>query len=265
MICLDFDGTIMRYDPTEHFHPDVILALNALEQAGLEWVAHSGRTYESQRDIITHCMEAHGLRHRPSAICHHECFIHVREGSVYMPLDAWNQQALRWLAELDALVQQPAMREALDALVRAHHPEVYRRDNVTVFHLPGPDENRLPFVQELNALLERIPHAATICNGEWITINDKRLGKGNVLKAYLAYRELSPACVLAAGDHENDLSMLDGSVTPHVACPGNAYATVRDAVTRAGGYVATAHGPEGTLEAFQHFLPGLVAPPAINS
>jgi len=265
VVCLDFDGTIMRYDPTEHFHPEIIGALNTFERAGVEWVAHSGRTFESQLQIILHCTEVHGLRHRPVAICHHECFIHVREGGAYAPLEAWNGQALRWLAELDAQVQAKPFRDRLDVLIRRYAPEVYRRESVNVFHLPGPDEERLPFVQDLNALLSAIPFAATVCNGEWITINDARLGKGNVLKAYLEYRELHPACVLAAGDHENDLSMLDGRVTPHVACPGNAYPSVREAVQRAGGYVASAHGPEGTLEAFGFYLPGMLAPSPLTS
>jgi len=265
LVCLDFDGTIMRYDPTEHFHPEIIGALNAFELAGLEWVAHSGRTYESQLEIVSHCMAAHGLRHRPAAICHHECFIHVRDGDTYAPLEAWNRQALCWLEAIDVQVQAPPFRDKLDELIHTFSPTVYRREKVNIFHLPGPDDERLPFVHALNAALQDIPFAATVCNGEWITINDARLGKGNVLKAYLEYRELHPSCVLAAGDHENDLSMLDGGVTPHVACPGNAYPPVREAVKRAGGYVASAHGPEGTLEAFGFYLPAIVGRAPVTS
>jgi hypothetical protein len=48
--------------------------------------------------------------------------------------------------------------------------------------------------------------------------------------------------------------MLNGTAARHVACPANAMAEVVDTVTAAGGYVARAAGPEGTVEAVGFFL-----------
>ena len=44
--------------------------------------------------------------------------------------------------------------------------------------------------------------------------------------------------IFAAGDHHNDVSMLDGRFAAMPACPANAIAQVKDAVRSAHGYIA---------------------------
>lgn len=255
LVCLDFDGTIMHYeDPPEHFHPDVIAALNHLQSQGVDWIANSGRTFDGQLEIIRHCMEARGLRHAPCAIISNESYIFVRTDDGYSPLTSWNEQAAEWARAMNRELQQ-RQKTALDALVNRHAPDgAFFREDGTVFQITASDEARALFIEDLARVLQSVPSAELINNGEWIAVIHKRLGKGNVLRAYLTWREIIADTVLAVGDHGNDLSMLDGSVTPHVACPGNAFPVVRDAVRKAGGYVASAHGPHGTLEAFQHYF-----------
>jgi hypothetical protein len=59
--------------------------------------------------------------------------------------------------------------------------------------------------------------------------------------------------IFAAGDHFNDLPMLDGRYAKWVACPGNAVPAVRDAVTAAGGYLARGLCSHGVVEALKYF------------
>ncbi len=255
ILCLDFDGTIMRYeDPPEHFHPAVIAVLNDLREHGVRWIANSGRSFEGQAEIIRHCVEERGLRHWPAAIISNESYIHLRNGDDYKPWSEWNGQATEWARAVNRELQQ-SRREDLEALIDRHAPEgVYLREDGTVFKVNGVPEEREAFILDLQRLLESVPHADLINNGEWVVVIHKRLGKGNALRAWLMHAQVDADCVLAVGDHGNDLSMLDGTVTPHVACPGNAYPAVLEAVRRAGGYVAGTDGPEGTVEAFRHFF-----------
>src|SRR5205807_3083731 len=44
--------------------------------------------------------------------------------------------------------------------------------------------------------------------------------------------------IFAAGDHHNDISMLNGEVAAMPACPANAIDEVKDAVRNAKGFVA---------------------------
>jgi hydroxymethylpyrimidine pyrophosphatase-like HAD family hydrolase len=59
--------------------------------------------------------------------------------------------------------------------------------------------------------------------------------------------------IFAAGDHHNDISMLDGRVAGMPSCPGNAIAEVQEAVRDAGGYVAEKLHGAGVHEALLHF------------
>ena len=59
--------------------------------------------------------------------------------------------------------------------------------------------------------------------------------------------------IFAAGDHHNDISMLDGRYAQFPACPANAIPEVKDAVRSANGYVAESYCGAGVYEALSHF------------
>jgi hydroxymethylpyrimidine pyrophosphatase-like HAD family hydrolase len=59
--------------------------------------------------------------------------------------------------------------------------------------------------------------------------------------------------IFAAGDHHNDISMLNGKVAAMPSCPANAIPEVQDAVRNAGGYVARKDHGGGVHEALLHF------------
>ena len=59
--------------------------------------------------------------------------------------------------------------------------------------------------------------------------------------------------IFAAGDHHNDLSMLDGRVAAMPACPANAIDEVKRAVRSAGGHVAKREHGAGVHEALLRF------------
>ena len=56
------------------------------------------------------------------------------------------------------------------------------------------------------------------------------------------------------GDGLNDISMLNGSVTPKVGCPANASLEVIDAVKKAGGIVSSKESAAGTLEVIEYYF-----------
>ena len=78
--------------------------------------------------------------------------------------------------------------------------------------------------------------------------------KGAALKELSRLTEIPRDLIFAAGDHHNDLPMLDGRYARFPACPANAIAEVKEAVRRAGGWVAEKEFGAGVHEALQHFL-----------
>ena len=78
--------------------------------------------------------------------------------------------------------------------------------------------------------------------------------KGTALEELSRLTEIPHAAIFAAGDHHNDLPMLDGRYAGLPACPANAIAEVKEAVRCAGGWVAEKEFGAGVHEALQHFL-----------
>ena len=59
--------------------------------------------------------------------------------------------------------------------------------------------------------------------------------------------------VFAAGDHFNDISMLDGSYAKMIACPANAIDPVKELVRCSQGYIAERCWADGIAEAVEFY------------
>lgn len=255
VVALDFDGTIMQYEnPPEHFHPEVITVLNQLAKSDIAWVANSGRSFESQLEIINHSMDQWGLHHSPDAILHSEIYMHLRNGDgSYASLDPWNQTAREKAHALHRHIQIEHAAP-LEDLVKRHGPDsVFLREDGTVFQIRSP-EVRSAFLDDMARLFGKVEGLDTIVNGEWIALISEEHGKGNLLRHYLEQRGFTPDHALAIGDHGNDISMLTGHAARYTGCPGNAYDPVKEVVRQAGGHVGKGDGPQGTLDVIQHYL-----------
>ncbi len=77
--------------------------------------------------------------------------------------------------------------------------------------------------------------------------------KGAALAELSRLIDVPREAVFAAGDHHNDLSMLDGRFAAMPACPANAIEPVKEAVRSAQGYVAEREYGAGVHEALVFF------------
>src|SRR5207253_11005555 len=77
--------------------------------------------------------------------------------------------------------------------------------------------------------------------------------KGAALAELARLLEVPRENIFAAGDHHNDISMLDGRVAAMPSCPANAIQEVQDAVRNAGRYVPQKDHGAGVHEALLHF------------
>jgi len=254
LISLDFDGTILVYDdPAGVFHPDVIRFLNQLPFRGVQWCANSGRDFADQLGVLERSRQR-GLTCMPEALICSESLVYVREGGEYHPLQPWNDEAHRWLAACHAVAQE-RIKPHLDDLQRRYEPistligELY-----TAFFVRDHDGLPVSLFHEINRMLEGVEGVMLTRNGGWVAVMHAALGKGNALSAYARHVGLERNHILAVGDQYNDLPMLHRDVARHVGCPGDAIPEVRQAVRKAGGHVAEAVGPLGTLEVMSALL-----------
>ncbi len=84
--------------------------------------------------------------------------------------------------------------------------------------------------------------------------------KGAALGELCRLEGIDRDSVFAAGDHYNDISMLDGTYAAMTACPSNAIQEIKDVVVRSQGYVAGLAGGDGIAEAIEYFQKKATAP-----
>lgn len=248
LVSLDFDGTILSYDdPAGVIHHDVIPVLNELADAGVRWVANSGRELADQREVVERSRRR-GLTSLPVAYICTETTVHVVRGRECEPLQPWNRIAREQLIEFHALVQH-RLGDLLVEIERVYRPELFLvGEHYTAFLLKDHHlaEHRLfPAIEHQLAGVDKVLMSR---NGGWVAVNHADLGKGNALRAYAEHAGIRAGEILAIGDHQNDLSKLETGVAGHVGCPGDAIPEVKAAVRAAGGTIATLPGPSGTAQ-----------------
>jgi hydroxymethylpyrimidine pyrophosphatase-like HAD family hydrolase len=200
-----------------------------LLQSGLtdfEFPIHPDFILTSERDVF-----------RPSS-----------NGGKWEPYGDWNERVAREHAELfqsaesvlaevvDFVNQKTKARllyhsAGLEGLVAENEEEL---DRVTKF-IDRAREKQPKFHYQRNTVYLRFCHAD--------------YHKGAALAELSRLVEIPREQIFAAGDHYNDISMLDGRYAQFPACPANAIPEVKDAVISAGGYVAAKTYGAGIHEA----------------
>jgi hydroxymethylpyrimidine pyrophosphatase-like HAD family hydrolase len=99
----------------------------------------------------------------------------------------------------------------------------------------------------------RVPGFAYMRNTIWVRFCHEAYSKGTALAELGRLTGIGRDEIFAAGDHYNDLPMLDGLYARWVCCPSNSAPVVQETVRRAGGYVAQRRCSSGVVEALEHF------------
>jgi HAD superfamily hydrolase (TIGR01484 family) len=249
LLSTDFDGTLVAHgnDPVldrgcmewiERFQGDGVLwAINTgrsvdLLESGLvdlEFPIHPDFILTSERDIF-----------RPAA----------NGAARWEPFGDWNERVAREHAELfqsaesvlaevvDFVNQKTKARllyhsAGLEGLVAENEEEL---DRVTKF-IDRARAKQPKFHYQRNTVYLRFCHAD--------------YHKGAALAELSRLLDIPRDDIFAAGDHHNDVSMLDGRFAKYPACPANAIPEVKAAVEAAGGYVATRSFGAGVHEALR--------------
>jgi len=249
LIALDLDGTSVRYEPQLEMDPDIIRFLDSVRHAGVVWVMNSDRYTDTMADIARRLSP----EHMPEALLSCQRFIHILNGDgMYEPLHAWNNEQMRLHADLWHKLQ-PKFGEWQENILR-DFTVLDCVVNDLVFAFMAPPEQTPQLRQRLQEYVKDFPDAQVSGNHDWSFILHAAFSKGRVLKRYAEHIGVPAERIIAVGDGVNDITMLDGSVTRLVGCPANASFEVIAAVKAAGGMVAEAEGPQGTLAILRKYL-----------
>ena len=250
LLSTDFDGTLVNHETRPAVVPELFTALREMRENGVQWAVNTGRS-------LWHAEE--GLRNEFRFPIEPD-FMLVEERDIYRrtrnggwePVGDWNGRAARDTNELFQLAA-PLFAEVLLFLEKIEGAQaIYDRGHfIGSVTKTGADMDRLcGFLDQIRA---RLPIFNYQRNTIYVRFCHHSYSKGTALGELARHLELDHTQIFAAGDHFNDLPMLDGIYAKHVACPGNSCDEVKKLVRAAGGFIAHGIASAGVVEALRHF------------
>src|SRR5438477_3162094 len=250
LLSTDFDGTIVSRVSEPILNASCMDLIGGLQAAGVIWAINTGRSV----DLLESGLTDFCFPFRPDFILTSErdVFRPGSNGTKWEAFGDWNERCARDHAELFNSAQS-VLAEVVDFVNQKTKARL-------IYHSQGLEGLVATDDEELNRITEFIEQARTKepnlnyqRNTVYLRFCHADYHKGAALAELSRLTEVPRENIFAAGDHHNDISMLDGQVAALPSCPANAIPNVKDAVRAAGGYIAQGEYGAGVYEALLHF------------
>ncbi len=269
LIALDLDGTL--YDPHQGITPANKAAVLAARDAGIEIVLATGKTRGSALKIIDQLgLESPGVYVQGLVT-------HNGDGSIrrqkYLDAETAREVAEQvgddialiaysgtdtWVTDFDLNIEmlvmygepRPKSCESLAAL--AQQVPINKFAALDVMNPAKMNALRARLEQTFGDRVQVLQPGMAIM----VEVLPTGISKGGALGALIEDMGIAPEHVLACGDGENDIEMLQ------LAGIGVAMGNADEVVRAAADFVSTPHDEDGVAHALAHFLPHIVKPGA---
>jgi hydroxymethylpyrimidine pyrophosphatase-like HAD family hydrolase len=108
--------------------------------------------------------------------------------------------------------------------------------------------------QFLNRFCEKVPSLDVMRNDVYARFCHKDFNKGTALSEIIRLIGATSEFVFTAGDHINDLPMLDKKIASYIAAPSNAVDEVKKYVMAQNGFICSKPAGEGVSEALDFYF-----------
>ena len=250
LLSTDFDGTLVAHGCEPVLDRACMKYIEKLQDDGVLWAINTGRSVDLlQSGLIDLEFPIH-----PDFILTSErdVFRPSSNGGKWEPFGDWNERVAREHAELFQSAES-VLAEVVDFVTQKTKARL-------LYHTAGLEgliaesEEELARVAEfVDRAREKQPKFHYQRNTVYMRFCHADYHKGAALAELSRLLEIPREQIFAAGDHHNDVSMLDGHYAKYPACPANAILEVKEAVGLAGGYVASQGYGAGVHEALLHF------------
>ena len=250
LLSLDFDGTLVSHIGEPALNRPCMELIRKLQDTGAVWAINTGRSV----DLLESGLANFEFEIRPDFILttERDVFRPGGNGEKWEPFGDWNDRCARDHAELF-----PSARPILAEVVDFVSQETKARLIYDAERLEGLAAENETEMERIAEFIERArlghPKFDYQRNGIYLRFCHADYHKGAALAELARLIKVSRDNIFAAGDHHNDISMLDGKVAAMPSCPANAIPRVQSAVRDAGGYVAQQEHGAGVYEALIHF------------
>ena len=255
LLSIDFDGTLVSHvGPSgAGLNRQCVELIRELQGAGAIWAINTGRSV----DLLESGLANFEFQIRPDFILTTERDVFRRggNGDKWEAFGDWNDRCARDHAELFSSAQ-PVLAEVIDFVTQETKARlIYDSDRLEGLAAENEEEieHIARFIEQARAGHPKFDYQR---NGIYLRFCHTDYHKGAALAELARLIEVARDNIFAAGDHHNDISMLNGKVAAMPSCPANAIPEVQNAVRNAGGYVAQQEHGAGVYEALLHFVDG---------
>src|SRR6266545_4528241 len=250
LLSIDFDGTLVSRVSEPVVDRACVDFIRNLQTNGVLFSINTGRSV----DLLESGFTDFEFPVRPDFILttEREVFRPGTNGEKWEPFGDWNQRCARDHAELFSSAGS-ILAEVVDFVNQKTKAQL-------IYHSQGLEGLRAENDQEMDRIVEFIERASERepkfnyqRNTIYLRFCHADYHKGAALAELARLIDIPRENIFTAGDHHNDISMLNGQVAGMPACPANAIEEVKGAVRAAGGYIATREHGAGVHEALLHF------------
>jgi HAD superfamily hydrolase (TIGR01484 family) len=249
IISTDFDGTLFNEfeDPPIPFPLQELIA--RLQKQGVMWVINTGRDLP----FLLHDLTRPDIAIQPDYVIIVEREIHRREDSGYVGHADWNDACRRSHEELFIQVRKDLPR--LMSWVSSRYNASVSEDAYSPFCLTAGNNGEADAIhQYMEDYCREVPNLKVMRNNIYARFCHADYDKGTALSEIARLHKISPKHVFAAGDHLNDLPMLELRHAACLAAPANALDVVKQAVKAQNGFVSSLPNGYGVADCLNHFL-----------
>ena len=247
LLSTDFDGTLVDHYAEPPVSPALFELFARLRHSGVLWAVNTGRGL----DLTMEGLRQFAFPIEPDYILTNEREVFHRDATGrWRDYGDWNRrcaEAHDWLFESEAPFVEKVLRFTPGT-------EPIYEDERPVGLIAGSDEEMESVVNFLHSVRDPGSLFHYQRNTLYLRFCHAHYSKGSALGELCRLTGISAQETFSAGDHHNDISMLDRRFAHWTAAPGNAIEEVKDAVRNAGGYVAEGRASHGVVEALEHFL-----------
>jgi len=244
LISTDFDGTLFaefENPPIPHHLQQLI---GDLQSKGAKWVINTGRDMSGLMEALARAR----IPVKPDYLALVEREIYVHQDSQYVPLEPWNDDCHRAHEEIFRRVRADLPR--LVSWVNSRYNATVYEDAYSPFCLIAGNNGEADAVHEyMEEYCTEVPGLNVVRNDVYARFCHANYNKGTVLTEIARRLEVPADQIFAAGDHLNDLPMLDPKHAGYLAAPSNAIEAVKTAVRKHGGHVSNLPQGHGVAEA----------------
>ena len=253
LLSTDFDGTLVAHSNDPVLDSACMEHIEKLQAEGVIWAINTGRSVE----LLESGLADFKFPIHPDFILTSErdIFRPSSNGEKWEPFGDWNERVAREHAQLFHSAKA-VLAEVVDFVNQKTKARLIYETNEPVGLIASSDEEMDQVTEFIEQARNKQPKFNYQRNTIYLRFCHADYHKGAALGELARLIEVPRENIFAAGDHHNDIPMLDGQAAAMPACPANAIDEVKAAVRGAGGYVARRDHGAGVHEALLHFLNG---------